>query len=185
MVASLRVRVGPGCGRWDMALSSTSQQHQPTTVNVMLSRELFAGPGGAAGGEADVRDHCESHVLAVGAELQGPAAAGEPVGQRVSLGDAHAPLCAHPGVPLAGGAHGERPSHRAPPLSALAWCYVVASALLLTLDKNQPLVFCESRGPIQQSTRNLPYVLRGPNCHWTRNLPLMTRGSNCNQTRGG
>ena len=47
-------------------------------------------------------------LLAMGAELSGPAAALQPVGQRRPLGDAAAPVPAHDRVPLAGGAHRPR-----------------------------------------------------------------------------
>ncbi len=41
-------------------------------------------------------------------ELSRPAAADQPVGERGALGDAHAPVPAHDGIPLAGRPHGPR-----------------------------------------------------------------------------
>ena len=51
-------------------------------------------------------------VRQVGAELPRPAAAHQPVGERRALGDAHAPVPAHHGVPLAGRAHRARHARR-------------------------------------------------------------------------
>lgn len=55
---------------------------------------------------ADARLFCRRcccvWLAAVGPELPGLAAAAEPVVQRAPLGDAHAAVCAHTGVPLAG-----------------------------------------------------------------------------------
>ena len=64
--------------------------------------------GRAADRAADLRDHHRRRLPALDPELSRPAAADQPVGQRGALGDAHAAVPAHHGVPLAGGPHRAR-----------------------------------------------------------------------------
>ena len=82
-------------------------------------RRLRAGAGGrdarrrqearrAARRSSHVRDDHLLDVREVGAELPRSADADEPVGERRPLGDAHAPVPAHDGIPLAGGPHRAR-----------------------------------------------------------------------------
>ena len=68
------------------------------------------GAGGAARRPADLRDDHLRDVRQVDPELPRPAAPDQPMGQRRALGDAHAPVPPHDGVPLAGGPH--RARHR-------------------------------------------------------------------------
>ena len=67
---------------------------------------------GAADRAADVGNDHRRCVPALDQELSRPAAADQPVGQRRALGDAHAPVPAHDGIPLAGGAHRARRPRR-------------------------------------------------------------------------
>ena len=63
------------------------------------------GAGGARRRAPHQRDHDRRVHGEVGAELPGPAAAAQPVGQRRALGAAAAAVPAHQRVPLAGGTH--------------------------------------------------------------------------------
>ncbi len=66
------------------------------------------GARGAARRAADLRDDHRHDVREVGAVLARPADPHQPVGQRRSLGEGHAAVPAHDGVPLAGGSHRAR-----------------------------------------------------------------------------
>ena len=67
--------------------------------------------GGGADHPADLRDDHLAHLQELDPELPRSAAAHQPVVQRGALGDAHAAVPAHGGVPVAGGPH--RPRHAA------------------------------------------------------------------------
>ena len=76
-----------------------------------LAVVTHAGRQGARGEgrrAADLRDRHRRVHGQVDAELPGPAAPAQPVGQRRAVGAAAADLPAHQRVPLAGGAHGAR-----------------------------------------------------------------------------
>ena len=70
------------------------------------------GAGGAAGDPAHLRDDHLLDVRGLDPQLPRPPGADQPVGQCGALGDAHAALPAHLGIPLAGGAHLPRDRRR-------------------------------------------------------------------------
>ena len=75
-------------------------------LEVARTASWFRGRAGrAADRPPDLRDDHRRRVLTLGAELSRPAAADQSVGQRRALGNAHAHVPAHDGVPLAGRPH--------------------------------------------------------------------------------
>ncbi|CAI7809334.1 unnamed protein product [Closterium sp. NIES-53] len=89
-----------------------SYRDLPLLINPPLSSSLIPlflitiSSSASLPGPSHQRDHCEPHVRPVDPKLQGPASADQPVGERDAVGDEHAAVCAHSGVPVAGGAHG-------------------------------------------------------------------------------